>query len=238
MNLNHHQHVVLASAVAAALLPTVAMAHNHGARVSVGGSYQHVAIGVASGNLPGVDFGISQRAGGIGIRARLSLARGAGAELDSGSLRFLAYPGRRVSPYLSVGGLSLSNLAGTATETTYAVNPMTGVITPQQVAVAVPPVGVVTGFAFLGLHSSIPVNSALTLTGHVAIGAGLGGSATGLPPAGGAHSDLARAYGVAMRYRLPDGPVLSVGYSQESLPMRGSVLKVGGIEASVGRRFR
>jgi hypothetical protein len=236
MNRLMNQHV-LAAAVAAALLPTVAMAHNQGARVSVGGTYQHLAIGQAAGNLPAITFGISQDAGGIGIRARLSLARGAGAELDSGSVRLLAYPRNRVSPYLSVGGLSLSNLAGTATETTYAVNPTTGVIAPQQVPVAVPPASVVTGFAFAGLHASVPVNSRLSLRAHAAIGAGLGGAATGLPPAAGARSDLARSVGVAMRYRLAGGPILSIGYDQESLPMRGAVFKTGGIEASVGRRF-
>ena len=237
MNRLMNQHV-LAAAVAAALLPTVAMAHNQGARVSVGGTYQHLAIGQAAGNLPAITFGISQDAGGIGIRARISLPRGAGAELDSGSVRLLAYPRNRVSPYLTVGGLSLSGLDGVAVTTDYSVNPTSGAITPVAVTAPVAPVGVTMGFVFAGLHAAIPVNSALSLVGHVAIGAGLGGSATGLPPAGGAHSDLARAYGVAMRYRLPDGPVLSVGYSQESLPMRGSVLKVGGIEASVGRRFR
>jgi hypothetical protein len=228
---------LLAAAVAAALLPTVAMAHNQGARVSVGGAYQHVAIGAAAGNLPGITFGISQRAGGIGIRARLAVARAGGAELDSGSVRLVAYPGRRISPFLSVGALSLSNLAGAASETTYAVNPQTGVITPQQVPVAVPQAGVVTGFVFAGLHAAIPVNSRLSLDGHAAIGAGLGGSATGLPPAMGARSEIARSYGVAMRYRLAGGPVLSIGYSAQSIPMRGSALKVGGFEASVSGRF-
>ena len=227
----------LLAAAVAATLPTVAMAHNQGARVSVGGAYQHVSAGQAADNLPGVEFGISQRAGGIGIRARLAVARANGAELDSGSVRFLAYPHHRVSPFLSVGGLSLSGLGGVAVTTDYAVNPVTGAITPVAVTAPVAPVGVTTGFVFLGLHASTPVNSALTLVGHVAIGAGLGGSATGLPPAMGAHSEIAREVGVAMRYRLAHGPVLSVGYSQESLPVRGSVLKVGGLEASVSRRF-
>ena len=232
--MNRYKHV-LAAAIAATL-PTVAMAHQ-GARVTVGGSYQHVSIGQSAGNMPGVEFGISQRAGGIGIRARLAVARANGAELDSGSVRLLAYPHHRVSPYLTLGGLSLSGLSGVASETTYAINPTTGAITPQQVPVTVPPASVVTGFAFLGLHAAIPVNANLSLVGHAAIGAGLGGSATGLPPAAGARSEIAHEVGVAMRYRLPHGPSLSIGYSEESLPVRGSVLKVGGIEASVGRRF-
>ena len=228
---------VLAAAIAATLLPTVAMAHNQGARVSVGGAYQHVAIGQAAGNLPGIIFGISQGAGGIGIRARLALARANGAELDSGSVRFLAYPHHRVSPYLTLGGLALSSLAGVGSETVYSVNTTTGAITGAQVPVAVPQAGVVTGFVFAGLHAAIPVNSRLSLDGHAAIGAGLGGSATGLPPAMGARSEIARSYGVAMRYRLAGGPVLSIGYSAQSIPMRGSALKVGGVEASVSGRF-
>lgn len=228
---------LLAAAITAALLPTVALAHNQGARVSVGGAYQHVSAGQAADNLPGVEFGISQRAGGIGIRARLAVARANGAELDSGSVRFLAYPHHRVSPFLSVGGLSLSGLGGVAVTTDYSVNPVTGAITPVAVRLPVPPVGVAMGDAFLGLHASIPVNSRLTLDGHVAIGAGIGGSATGLPPAQGARSEVAHEAGVAMRFRLAGGPVLSIGYSQESIPVRGSVLKVGGVEASVARRF-
>ena len=235
MNRYLNQHLLAATITA--LLPTVAMAHNRGARVSLGGSYQHVSAGQAAGNLPAITFGISQDAGGIGIRARISLARGAGAELDSGSVRLLAYPHHRVSPYLTVGGLALSNLAGVATETDYSINPTTGVITPQQTAVAVPPASFAMGFVFAGLHASVPVNSRLSLTGHVAIGGGIGGSAVGLPPAQGARSEIARSYGVAMRYDLADGPILSIGYDQESIPVRGAVFKTGGIEASVARRF-
>lgn len=234
--MNRYKHV-LAAAIAATL-PTVAMAHQ-GAWVTVGGSYQHVSIGQSAGNMPGITFGISQQADGLGIRARLSLARANGAELDSGSVRFLAYPHHRVSPYLTVGGLALSNLSGTASETVYSVNTTTGAITGAQVPVAVPQAGVVTGFVFAGLHASIPVNRRLLLTGHAAIGAGgIGGSATGLPPAMGAGSAIARSYGVAMRYRLAHrGPVLSIGYDQESLPMRGAMFQSSGVVASVGRRF-
>ena len=232
-HLNQH---VLAVAVAATFLPTVAMDHQ-GARVTVGGVYQHLAIGQAAGNLPGITFGISQRAEGIGIRARLAVARANGAELDSGSVRFLAYPGRRVSPYLTVGGLSLSGLGGVAVTTDYAVNPTSGVITPVAVTAPVAPVGVTMGFVFAGLHAAIPVNSALSLVGHVAIGAGLGGSETGLPPAMGARSEIARSYGVAMRYRLAGGPVLSVAYDRESIPVRGATFKSGGVAVSVSYLF-
>ena len=229
---------LLAAAIAAALLPTVAVAHNHGARVSVGGSYQHVAIGQSAGNMPGITFGISQQAAGIGIRARLSLARGAGAELDTGSVQILAYPHHRVSPYLTVGGLALSNLSGTASETVYSVNTTTGAISGSQVPVAVPPASVAMGFVFAGLHASVPVNSRLSLDGHVALGAGIGGSATGLPPAAGARNEIAHEVGVALRYRLAHrGPVLSIGYDQESIPVRGATFKSGGVIASVGRRF-
>lgn len=234
MNRKH----LLAAAVAAALLPTVAMAHNQGARVSVGGVYQHATIGAAAGNLPGVEFGISQRAGGIGIRARLSLARANGAELDSGSVRFLAYPGRRVSPYLSVGGLALSNLpGGSSTVVDYSFNPTNGYENQTPVTTLLPPVGVVMGDLFVGLHAAIPVNSRLSLDGHAALGAGIGGSATGLPPAMGARSEIAHEAGVAMRYRLPHGPRLSIGYSEESIPVRGATFKSGGVIVSATRRF-
>ena len=124
-----------------------------------------------------------------------------------------------------------------ATETTYSVNPQTGVITPQQTAVAVPPAGVVTGFVFAGLHAAIPVNANLSLVGHAAIGAGLGGSVTGLPPAQGARSEVATSYGVAMRYDLADGPTLSVGYDRESIPVRGATFKSGGVAVSVSYLF-
>ena len=233
--MNRYKHV-LAAAIAATL-PTVAMAHQ-GAWVTVGGSYQHVSIGQSAGNMPGITFGISQQADGLGIRARLSLARANGAELDSGSVRFLAYPHHRVSPYLTVGGLALSNLSGTASETVYSVNTTTGAISGSQVPVAVPPASVAMGFVFAGLHASVPVNSRLSLDGHVALGAGIGGSATGLPPAAGARNEIAHEVGVALRYRLAHrGPVLSIGYDQESIPVRGATFKSGGVIASVGRRF-
>ena len=231
----NRQHL-LAAAIAATL-PTVAMAHNMGARVSLGGDFQHIAVGQSAGNMPGIEFGISQQAAGLGIRARLSLARGAGAELDSGSVRLLAYPRNRVSPYLTVGGLSLSGLDGVAVTTDYSVNPTSGAITPVAVTAPVAPVGITMGFAFLGLHAAIPVNANLSLVGHAAIGAGLGGSATGLPAVAGAHGEIARSVGVAMRYRLAAGPVLSIGYSAQSIPVRGATFQSSGVVASVGRRF-
>ncbi len=238
--MKHLNHQYLLAAAIAATLPTVAMAHQ-GARVTVGGVYQHISLAGAGGNLSGATLGIegvSRRLSGVGVRARLSYAVGNGAELETLGARIVAYPHRGISPYMSLGAVDLSNLAGaTSATTSYQVNTSTGAITPTTTITHLPSVGVVMGDAFVGLRGRYAINHRLALAAHVALGEGVGGSVTGLAPQSSGGSTLATSFGAAMSYRLSGGADLSLGYSQESIPMRGATFKSSGVTAAVSRRF-
>ena len=231
---------LLAAAIAAALLPTVAMAHQ-GARVTVGGIYQHISLAGAGGNLSGVTLGIegvSRHLDGVGVRARLGYATGDGASLETLGVRLVAYPHQGISPYMSAGAVDLSRLPGATSATaSYQVNTSTGAITATPTITHLPPVGVVMGDAFVGLRGRYDINPHLVLAAHAALGEGIGGAVTGLAPQASGSSTLATSFGAAMSYRLSGGADLSLGYSYESIPVRGATFKSGGVIVSAARRF-
>ncbi len=226
--------------VVLAALPAAALARPAALQMSLG--EQHVAFAGAAANLPGATFsirGVSRRLGRAGVRVHVSYARGAGAELDEGGFRFTAYPAHVISPYAAVGVLSLTGLSGaTSVSTSYAINPYTGAINPVVTTAALPPVSVATGYAFAGLHARYYLSPRLVLTAHAALGAGFGGSVSGVAAsASGGQNPLATSLGIAMRYRVTRRLDASLGYSRVSIPARGSDFKSSGVSGDLSYRF-
>jgi hypothetical protein len=224
-----------------ALAPGIAAAAG-GARLQVGLSQNNVAFGGADGNLAGAYLGVSgvsRRLGGVGVRARLSYAvGGGGASLETLAVRAVAYPRQGISPYLGLGVLDLSTLAGaTSVATSYAINTTTGVISPVTTTTALPPTSLVMGVGLVGLRARYVVNPRLLLTAHAALGAGFGGSTTGLPPAAGSASQLATSLGVGMRYAMTRRLDAALTYTRTAIPVRGATYRSGEVAIQVSALF-
>ncbi len=222
------------------LAPVAALAHNNApGALRLGVSETHVGMGAgASANMPGLTLGVGGLYRGVDIHAGVSYARGAGASLETLGVRAVASPHAAVSPYMSVGLVDLASLSGATTSTTtYAVNPTTGVITPTTTTTALPPRGVVMGYGFVGLRARIALNPRWALAAHVGIGAGFGGSVTGLPVATPGGSPFATDMVVAIRYRVTPHAVAALTYSREVIPVRGATFRDEGVELSVARTF-
>ena len=233
---------IFAVAVVFALAPGLAFASPHGARLQVGAFQNHVGFGGAAGNLSGMSLGIkgvSRRLGGVGVRAGVSYSRGAGASLETLDVRAVANPAAALSPYLSAGVVDLSLLSGaTSSATTYSINQATGVISPVTTTTALPPTSMVMGVGFVGLRARYALNPRLLLAAHAALGAGFGGSATGLPPAAaGATSPLATSVGLGMRYAMTRHTSVGLTYTRTSIPNRGATFLSSGVSVQVSALF-
>ena len=222
-----------------ALAPVAALAHNAPGTLRLGVSETHVGMAGASANMPGLSLGVGGQYHGVGVRASLSYARGAGASLSLETLdiRATANPRAALSPYASLGVIDLASLSGaTSTATTYQVN-SGGLITPTTTTQALPPRGVVMGVGFVGLRARLNLNPRWSLAAHAAVGAGFGGSVTGLPASAGGRSPFATSFGAGMRYRISRHTTAALIYSREVIPVRGVTFKSEGIALTVARTF-
>ncbi len=237
MNRNN---LLLALTLSAAL-PVTALAHvtSLGGALRFGAFESHAALAGASANMPGLRLGVGGLYRGVDIRARVSYARGDGASLETFGVRAVASPRAVLSPYLSAGMIDLASLTGaTGTATAYSVNPTTGVITPTITTTDLPPRGVVMGVAFVGLRARVALNPRWALAAHAALGAGIGGSVTGLPSTTGSRSPFAMSMGVGMRYRVGDGSVVALTYTREVVPVRGATFRSSGVSLTMARTFQ
>ena len=223
-----------------ALAPVTALAHTSSpGALRLGVSETHVGMAGASANMPGLTLGVGGLYRGVGVRAGLSYARGAGASLEVLNVRATASPRAVVSPYMSVGLVDLASLSGaTSSQTTYGINPTTGVITPTTTTQTLPPCGVVMGDAFVGLRAMLDLNPRWFLAAHAAVGAGFGGSVTGLPAAAPGGSPFATDMGVAIRYRVTGHAIAALTYSRLAVPVRGVTFKSEGVALTVARTFQ
>ena len=223
--------------LALALAPVAALAHTPGGVLRLGVSQMHVGMGGASANMPGLQIGVEGMYHGVGIRSGVSFARGAGASLEVLNVRATANPRAALSPYASLGMIDLSSLSGaTSTVTAYQVN-SGGLITPTTTTQALPLRGVVMGDAFVGLRAEAALNPRWSLAAHAGIGAGIGGSTTGLPSASSGANPFATDLGVAIRYRVTPHAVAALTYSRLAVPVRGATFKSEGVALTVVRTF-
>ncbi len=222
-----------------ALAPAVALAHNAPGTLRLGVSQMHVAMGAgAAANMPGLRLGVGGVYHGVGIRAGVSYARGAGASLENLGVRATANPRAALSPYASAGVIDLASLSGaTSTATTYQVN-SGGLITPITTATNLPPRGVVMGVGFVGLRARLDLNPHWSVSAHAGIGAGIGGSVTGLPATTGSHSPFATDLGMGIRYRVTPHAIAVLTYSRLAVPVRGVTFKSEGVALTVARTFQ
>ncbi|AWP23158.1 hypothetical protein C4901_07310 [Acidiferrobacter sp. SPIII_3] len=223
-----------------ALAPSVALAHNSPGTLRFGISETHVGMAGAAANMPGLTLGVGGQYHGVGIRAGVSYARSGGASLEALRIRATASPRATLSPYLSAGMIDLASLGGaTSSAITYAVNPTTGVITPATTITDLPPRGVVMGYAFAGLRARVALNPRWALAAHAGIGAGIGGSVTGLPAssAGGGRSPFATLFGAGIRYRVTPHTVAALSYSRTAIPVRGATFRCSGVALTMARTF-
>jgi hypothetical protein len=189
--------------------------------------------------MPGLTLGVGGLYRGVGVRASLSYARGAGASLESLDVRATASPHAAVSPYMSVGLVDLASPSGaTSSQTDYTIDPTTGVITPTTMTTNLPPRGVVMGDAFVGLRARLDLNPRWFLAAHAAVGAGFGGSVTGLPAAAPGGSPFATDMRVAIRYRVSPHAVAGLTYTREVIPIRGAAFRSEGVSLTVVRTFQ
>ena len=221
-----------------ALAPVAALAHTGGA-LRLGVSQMHVGMGAgASANMPGLRLGVGGQYRGVGVRASLSYARGAGASLESLNVRAIASPRAALSPYASLGMIDLASLSGaTSTATTYQVN-SGGLITPTTTTTDLPVRGVVMGYGFVGLRARVALNPRWQIAAHAGIGAGIGGSATGLPAAAPGGSPFATSFGAGIRYRVTPHTVAALSYSRTAIPIRGAAFCSEGVSLTVARTFQ
>ena len=222
---------------ALALAPIPAMAHAGGA-LRLGVSYNHTSLSGASANMPGATLGVGGRYRGVGVRAGLSFARGAGASLEVLNVRATANPTAALSPYLAAGLIDLASLSvATSSQTTYGINPATGVITPTTTTQALPPRGVVMGVGLVGLRARVALNPHWQIAAHAGIGAGIGGSTTGLPASAGSRSPFATDLGMVIRYRVTGHATAALTYTRDVIPVRGATFRSEAVELSMVRTF-
>ncbi len=223
---------------ALALAPTVALAHNAPGTLRLGVSETHAALAGASANMPGLRLGVGGQYRGVGIRAGVSYARGAGASLETFRVRAVANPHAALSPYASLGMIDLASLSGvTSTTTAYSVNTSTGQITPTTTTTDLPVRGVLMGYGFVGLRARVALNPRWALAAHAGIG-GVGGSTTGLPSAAPGGNPFATSFGAGMRYRISRHTTAALTYTREVIPVRGATFHDEGVELSVARTFQ
>ena len=217
--------------------PAAALAHT-GGTLRLGVSQMHVGMGAgASANMPGLRLGVGGQYRGVGIHAGVSFARGAGASLETLGVRATASPHATLSPYASLGMIDLAALSGaTSSQTTYQVN-SGGLITPTTTTTALPPRGVLMGYGFVGLRARLNLNPRWSASAHAGIGAGIGGSVTGLPPTPAGRSPFATSIGVAIRYRVTPHTVAALTYTREVIPVRSATFRSSGIALTVARTF-
>ena len=219
-----------------ALAPAVALAHNGTLRLGI--SETHASLAGVSANMPGLSLGVGGVWHGLGIRAGVSYARGAGASLETLGVCATVNPTAVLSPYASLGMIDLADLSGaTSTAITYAVNPTTGVITPTTTTQALPPRGVVMGVGLVGLRARVALNPRWALAAHAALGAGIGGSTTGLPASAGIRSPFATDLGMGIRYRISPHAIAALTYSRTTVPVRGATFKSEGVALTMVRIF-
>ena len=221
-----------------ALAPGVAAAAGGSGALRLGVSETHVGMAGASANMPGFSLGVGGLYRGVGIHAGVSFARGAGASLEVLNVRATASPHAAVSPYMSVGLVDLASLSGaTSSQTTYGINPATGVITPTTTTQALPPMSAIMGYGFVGLRARYSLQPRVIPLAHAALGAGFGGSTTGLQPAAAAASPLATSLGVGMRYRVTRRLAAGLTYTRVVVPVRGATYRSGEVAIQVSALF-
>ena len=220
-----------------AALPLTALAHNGTLRLGI--SETHASLSGASATMPGATLGVGGLYRGVGIRAGVSYAHGAGASLETFWVRATASPRAVLSPYLSAGAIDLASLSGaTSTATDYQVS-SGGLISPVTTTIGLPTRGVVMGFGFVGLRAHYILNPRFFLTAHAGIGAGVGGSAAGLSATSqGGGSPFATSLGVGMRYRVTGHATAALSYSRVAIPIRGATFRSSGVSLTVARRFQ
>lgn len=218
--------------------PVAALAHNAPGILRFGVSQMHVVMGGAAANMPGLRLGVGGQYRGVGIRAGVSYARSGSASLETLDIRATANPRAALSPYTALGMIDLADLSGaTSTATTYQVN-SGGLITPTTTTQALPVRGVVMGVGFVGVRARLNLNPRWSLAAHAAVGAGFGGSVTGLPAAAPGGSPFATDMGVAIRYRVTPHAVAALTYSREVIPVRGATFRSEGVSLTVVRTFQ
>lgn len=221
-----------------AALPVAALAHNAPGTLRLGVSETHAALAGASANMPGLRLGVGGQYRGVGIRAGVSYARGAGASLETLGVRATANPRAALSPYLAAGMIDLASLSGATSSTTiYQVN-SGGLITPITTTTNLPPRGVVMGYGFVGLRARVALNPRWQIAAHAGVGAGVGGSTTGLPAAAPGGNPFATSFGAGMRYRISRHTTAALTYSREVIPVRGATFRSSGIALTVARTFQ
>ena len=223
--------------LALALAPIPALAHTPGA-LRLGVLEAHTSLSGASANMPGATLAVGGRYRGVGVRAGLSFARGAGASLEVLNVRATASPHAVVSPYMSVGLVDLASLSvATSATTDYQVN-AGGLITPTTTTQALPPRGVVMGYGLAGLRARLDLNPRWQIVAHAGIGAGVGGSAAGLPATSqGGGSPFATSFGAGMRYRISPHAVAALTYTRVAIPVRGATFRSSGVSLTMVRTF-
>ena len=222
-----------------AALPMAAMAHTNPGALRLGVFYNHTSLAGAPANMPGLRLGVGGLYRGVDIRAGVSYARGDGASLETFGVRAVASPRAVLSPYLSAGMIDLASLTGaTSSQTTYGINPVTGVITPTTTTTDLPARGVVMGDAFVGLRAKVALNPRWSLAAHAALGAGIGGSVTGLPVTTGSRSPFATDLAMGVRYRVTPHTVAALAYTRTAIPVRGASFLSSGVSVQVSYRIR
>ena len=215
--------------------PVAALAHKGGA-LRLGVSETHVGMASASANMPGLQIGVGGMYHGVDIRAGVSYARGAGASLETFGVRATANPRAALSPYASLGMIDLADLSGATTTTNYQVN-AGGLITPTTTTTDLPVRGVVMGYGLVGLRARLDLNPRWSLAAHAGIGAGFGGSTTGLPAVGGGRSPFATSVGASLQYRVTPHAVAALTYTREVIPVRGATFRREGVALTMARTF-
>ena len=216
-----------------ALAPSVALAHT-GGTLRLGVSETHAALSGAAANMPGLTLGVGGQYRGVGIRAGVSFARGDGASLETFGARAVASPHAAVSPYASLGMIDLASLGGATTTTDYQVH-SGGLITPTTTTTNLPPRGVAMGYGFVGLRARLDLNPRWQIAAHAAVGAGIGGSVTGLPAGTTDGSPLATSFGAGIRYRISPHAIAALTYSRTAIPVRGATFRCSGVALTMVR---
>ena len=225
--------------LALALAPVAALAHSPSGALRLGVSETHVGMAGASANMPGLSLGVGGQYHGVAIRSGVSFARGAGASLETLGVRAVANPTAALSPYASLGMIDLASLSGaTSTATAYSVNTSTGQITPTTTTTNLPPRGLLMGYGFVGLRAQVALNPRWQIAAHAGVGAGVGGSTTGLPATTGSRSPFATDLGMGIRYRVTPHAIAALTYTRDVIPVRGTAFRSEGVELSVARTFQ
>ncbi len=220
-----------------ALAPVTALAHTSSpGALRLGVSETHVGMAGASANMPGATLAVGGRYRGVWVRAGLSFARGAGASLEVLNVRATANPTAALSPYLAAGLIDLTSLDGATSTTDYQVN-AGGLITPTTTTTNRPLRGAVMGYGFVGLRARVDLNPRWQIAAHAAIGAGFGGSVTGLPATSQGGSPFATDLGMVIRYRVTGHATAALTYTREVIPVRGATFRSEAVELSMVRTF-